>query len=283
MAKRKRATTQREITKRNKQGRGLGTGCGYKPYLNVQDVPSQGLATRVTGWKTGRSHHFLSKLEWHYFYTLEWSPLVTDIREQYPLDLVETLAIAKQLGYRHPTDPYTKQPVVVTTDFLNTITVGVRTVEHARAVKYRADLSKPRTLQKLEIERVYWEVRGIDWGIVTEEEVNPVLVANIKWIHHCRNLSDLLPLTEDTVARVEALLTPRVLKDNTPLRNLTDESDDRLGLSPGTSLTVIRHLLANRRWQVNMLSPIHPPQRMFLTAVPTISAAAENQGASNES
>lgn len=30
-------------------------------------------------------HHFLSKLETNYFYWLDWSPIVSDIREQYPL------------------------------------------------------------------------------------------------------------------------------------------------------------------------------------------------------
>ena len=277
MAKRNRATTQKAITKRKKEGRGCGKTHEYKPYVHIQDVPSLGLATRVKGWKTEREHHFLSKLEWYYFYTLEWSPVVIDIREQYPLDLAETLAIAKQLGTRHPTDPTTQQPVVMTTDFLNTVKKGIETVEHARSVKYKSDLSKPRVLQKLEIERIYWEVRNIDWGIVTDDDVDPILVANIKWIHHHRNAADLLPLTGDLIARVEAVLTPRVIEDNAPLRDLTDACDDRLGLSPGSSLTVVRHLLANRRWQVNMYKPIHALERVVLMSMPTIYAEQEQR------
>ena len=49
MAKRKRqdgcATTERRLN----EGRGNGRGKDYKPWLRVQDVPSQGLASRVPG------------------------------------------------------------------------------------------------------------------------------------------------------------------------------------------------------------------------------------------
>jgi TnsA endonuclease N terminal len=100
--KRKNLTTQKLIDKRNSEGRGQGRGSDYKPGLRIQDVPSQGLVTRVNGWKTNREHHLFSKLELHYFYILDWSSIVSDIREQFPLDLDETLAIAKQLGISHP-------------------------------------------------------------------------------------------------------------------------------------------------------------------------------------
>ena len=77
-------------------GRGQGTGVSYLPWLLVRDVPSKGLSTRIEGWKTGRIHHFLSELELMYYYVLEWSKIVLDIREQYPLlPLEETISIAQ--------------------------------------------------------------------------------------------------------------------------------------------------------------------------------------------
>ena len=71
---------------------------------------------------------------------------------------------------------------------------------------------------------------------------------------------------------VKAVLTRRVLEDNRPLRDLTNDCDSELNLLPGTSLMVVRHLLANRRWQVDMRKPIHAPERMVLTAIPAIYA-----------
>ncbi|HEV2707631.1 MAG TPA: TnsA endonuclease N-terminal domain-containing protein [Pyrinomonadaceae bacterium] len=137
MAKRRRDNGQQARRRRSKEGRGIGTGADYIPYLLIHDVPSIGLASRVWGWKTRRVHHFLSRLELKFFYTLEWRPDVHDIREQFPLDLDETLAIADQLGVRHPRDPKTKDYVVMTSDFVLTIRKGFVEEQHVRAVKYK--------------------------------------------------------------------------------------------------------------------------------------------------
>jgi len=267
MAKRERKSSQQVIDKRLKQGRGQGKGADYQPYLRVQDVPSRGLVTRVCGWKTERDHHFMSRLECDYFYLLEWSSVILDIREQYPLDLIETLAIATELGIRHPTDPCTREPVVMTTDFVITVRLPVGTVEQARTLKYAKELASPRVMEKFEIERVYWASRDIDWGIVTEREIDLVLTKNIRWLHPYRDPASLAPLTDAAIRSVEAGLTPRVLEEKLPLRDLTDDCDQQLTLQPGTSLAVVRHLIASGRWQVNMTSPIQAPKRIKLTGV----------------
>ena len=59
----------------------------------------------------------MSNLERDYFYLLDWSSTVTDIREQYPLlPQEETLKIAEQCNIKHPRDPKTNHPIVMTTD-----------------------------------------------------------------------------------------------------------------------------------------------------------------------
>lgn len=63
-----------------KEGRGQGIGFEYKPWINIQDVPSLGRSTRLKGIKTGREHQFLSDMERNYFYILEYSEQVVDIR-----------------------------------------------------------------------------------------------------------------------------------------------------------------------------------------------------------
>jgi hypothetical protein len=275
VAKRKRVINERVIKRRLKEGRGQGRGADYQPWLHIQDVPSQGLATRVKGWKTGRCHHFLSKLECQYFYILEWSSIVSDIREQYPLELSETLAIAERLGIKHPTDPRTRQPIVMTTDFVNTINQAGKLIDQARSIKYSHDLSSDRTLEKLEIERVYWSERKIDWGIVTEHEFELILATNVSWVHPYRETTALSPATVAVIRRVEAVLTPRVNEQRSPLRELTDACDDQLGLSPGMSLTVVRYLIANRRWRAEMNQPINPAQPLILITASPVAAAAQ--------
>lgn len=80
----------------------------YIPWLSVRTVPSHGLVTRIKGLKTNRVHHFLSNLEKGAFYYFEWSDLVIDIREQYPILPIElTEKIAAEMNITHPTNPKT--------------------------------------------------------------------------------------------------------------------------------------------------------------------------------
>lgn len=80
-------------------------------------MSSKGRSTRLKGIKTNRQQEFLSDLERNQFYLTECSDYVVDIREQFPLlPLEETIIIADELGLKHPTDPKTNEPVVMTTD-----------------------------------------------------------------------------------------------------------------------------------------------------------------------
>ncbi len=268
MAKRNRAINQKLITKSSSDAWMQARGADYQPWLLIQDVPSLGLVSRIKGWKTKRVHHLLSNLELNYFYVLEWSPTVCDIREQYPLlPIEETIAIAQKCCIRHPLDPKTKQPVVMTTDFLLTVRQHIGVSEQARTIKPSQNLSSQRTLEKLEIERQYWQSKGIDWGIVTESEIPSVLAKNIEWLHPFQQTEDFLPLSELDISRIAKALTLMISKDNQPLFKIAADCDDALGLPPGTGLSVARYLIANRQWLVEMNRPIQPSEPLALLAV----------------
>ena len=105
MSKRKRTS---KIEKWIKEGQGSGIGIAYKPWLKIQDVSSKGRSTRLKGIKTNRQHEFLSDLERNHFYLTEHSDFIADIRERFPLLLLEeTIFNADKLGIKHPTDPKT--------------------------------------------------------------------------------------------------------------------------------------------------------------------------------
>ncbi|MDU7808318.1 MAG: heteromeric transposase endonuclease subunit TnsA, partial [Serratia marcescens] len=84
MAKSSLGFSEHQIARRIKDGRGQGLGKEYRPWLYVQDVPSDGRSHRVYSHKTGRIHHLLSDLELAAFLVFEWTPNITDIREQFP-------------------------------------------------------------------------------------------------------------------------------------------------------------------------------------------------------
>jgi len=88
----------------------------------------------------------LSDFEHDYQLIKDWDPSVIDIREQYPLlPLEETLALAEEcnirhLSVRHPTKRGVVILVVMTTDFVLTISEGLNSYDQARTLKYAQDL-----------------------------------------------------------------------------------------------------------------------------------------------
>jgi hypothetical protein len=167
MAKRKYTFDENKYFKFSVEKRGIGCGFDYKPWLTIHDVPSIGVVVRVNGWKTHRIHHLLSKYERDYFYLLEWADDVVDINEQFPLDRSITLQIADQLNIKHPTDNYSKTPIVMTSDFkIKCCNSTGRFYYKIRTVKPSIKLTDERVNDKFRIEKIYWSLKGIDWGIV---------------------------------------------------------------------------------------------------------------------
>lgn len=198
---------------------------------------------------------------------------MTDIREQYPLlPLEETLDIAKQCSFDHPgvpnkDDPKALEPIVMTTDFLITLMIDGKRVERARTVKYADDLQSPRVLQKLEIERRYWEARGISWGIVTEHEIPSVLADNVEHLYPYRYLDEDSRYSRRELYSAATVLTQTVQGSALSLRHIALDCDAILGFDPGTCLSIAYFLIANRYWEIDMYTPIQPGKHLDLKHV----------------
>ena len=268
MSKRTRTS---KVEKWIKEGRGSGIGAEYKPWLNIQDVSSLGRSTRLKGIKTGRQHEFLSDLERNYFYLTEFSDSVVDIREQYPLlPLEETLVIADELGIKHPADPKTNEPIVMTTDFLLTVNKGEGNVELARTIKMKDELLKERILEKFEIEHVYWEKRGVDWGIVTELEIPKTLARNINYIHDYYDIQQydaFQNIDWQTIEDLSMELLKRVLDKDKSIREITSVFDKEVHLPLGSGMTLFYHLLAQKIIQIDMLNPLNVEETMVIQTI----------------
>ncbi|MGC4379199.1 TnsA endonuclease N-terminal domain-containing protein [Fictibacillus sp. Mic-4] len=268
MSKRKRTS---KIDKWIKEGRGSGRGSDYKPWLHTQDVASLGRSTRLKGIKTGRQHEFLSDLERNYFYITEYSDFIIDIREQYPLlPLEETIVIADELGIKHPTDPKTGEPIVMTTDFLLTLDRGQGVFEVARTIKMKDELLKERVLEKFEIEREYWLRRNIDWGIVTEKEIPKTMARNISYIHDHYDIRDFDTFSEMSGQYIEDLamaLLQRLLNTEASIRTVTSSFDNEVHLPLGSGLTLFYHMLAQKIIKVNILEPINIEQPVVIDSI----------------
>lgn len=261
----KRARIQ-NYKKMIKEGRGAGIGNEYIPWLKIQDVPSLGRATRLKGIKTGRQHEFLSDMERNYFYILEYSDNVVDIREQFPLlPLEETILIANELGINHPKHPETGEFIVMTTDFLVTVDGEDKMLERARTIKAKDDLLDKRVIEKFEIERVYWSKKGIDWGIVTEEEIDKAIAHNISYVHGYKDISNLDCFIDIATNEIKDLIyefLKRIVDDERPMRVICSEFDNEMLLGKGSGLSIFKYLVINKVIEIDIKKRINVNQNI---------------------
>ncbi|HDL8466369.1 TPA: Tn7 transposase TnsA N-terminal domain-containing protein [Yersinia enterocolitica] len=182
MGKGRKLETLGDYQRALKDKYGIGAGVEYKPWLRVQDVKSQGVRSQVFGRKVPRVHHFLSSLETQFFYLAEFTDDVIDIREQFPLlPLNVSQKIAKTIGVEHPTHPNTGEPIIVTTDFLLTLQTVHGEIYQAVSVKPESEFNNQRSLEKIDIERIWWELLGVNFKYFTGNELTCVQSKNINW------------------------------------------------------------------------------------------------------
>ncbi len=247
MAKRIRSWNKSKYEQYIKMGRGQGEGPAYLPWISIHDFSSRGIVSRIAGYKTKRIHHFLSRNELNYFFLLEWSDKVLDIREQFPLiDMELATDIARQIGVGYPRDNITGFPYTLTCDFMVTTKEGLR----ARTVKRASDLNDKRTLEKLEIERRYWQCIGIDWKIVTEKEIPEQKCLNIEWLYTAAEIPEYLASYQ---LRTELLSE---LYADIPVYVATKRFEMRNGFPAGSGIRLLKNMLWHKEIACDMSIPL---------------------------
>jgi len=248
MSRAPRLFTQEQISKRIKDGRGQGMGKDYQPWLTIQNVPSRGVSHRIYSHKTQRVHHLLSNLELYVFLILDWSNSVRDIREQFPLNIDDTREICLEHGLRHPSIQGSEQ--VMTSDFLIDVN-DKKKPQFAIQVKPLKELIKERTIEKLEIERRYWELKGIPWSIVTEQNIPITARKNLEW------LSPFVTeqLESDIWDKLHVISYSFSKKPNSSIIKLCKEIDLQEKTTVGTTLQYLRTLIANRLVKFDIQQP----------------------------
>ncbi|WP_421781258.1 TnsA endonuclease N-terminal domain-containing protein [Kiloniella litopenaei] len=236
-----------------KEKRGQGYGKDYKPFLTVRDVPSKGRVHRRPAFTHNRIVHLLSDLELAAFLLVDWQPFVTDIREQFPLNPEATINIAKRLGIKHPA--YQGVLQVMTTDLLVDFQQNGHHSSQAISVKYSQDLENARTIEKLEIERRFWEGEGIEWFVFTENEVPKTTIKNIRWLlphMYSYDLNDI-----ERMETFEGILQQLDANPDILLSKLLSELDRMQNLQAGLNLQYFRHLAAQNAFQWDIHNQLH--------------------------
>ncbi len=256
MSKHRYGFDEKKIERFYEEGRGKGHGADYKPWLTIQDVPSDGLASRVPSVKTDRHHELLSNNETALFLLADWSDNVFDVREQFPLDRELTRRIAREMGVRHPVDTHSRVDLGMTTDLLIDLKIKGRVHCFPRAVKPADMLNDPRVVEKLEIERRYWLIKEEPWALVTDRDLPKVRIQNLRWLHEMQTLAHTdVPYPDYWRDRCEGLLRTLSRATSMTIRQFTSQLEGGAGFRAGDALTVIRHLAANKRIGMDLDKP----------------------------
>lgn len=252
MAKHRVQWSFKTYHRRIKEGRGQGILDGYKPWITIHDLASKGVVSRVLGLKTGRVHHLLSRNEAAYFFILDSSDRVVDIREQFPLlGVDETVRIAEKAGIRHPRDPKSLYPYVLTSDFVITTGDGIC----VRSVKESSALSDLRVREKLEIERRYWAERDVDWKIVTEDGIDFQKARNLEWLRKGTYLKRMLPEGLDE-GEVLSCFLDLYERTSLPVCDVAALTEEEFSLEGGAGILAYQQLVRDRRIDIDLALPM---------------------------
>lgn len=256
MGKRRYAMDEAKIARFLREGRGSGSGADYLPWLTIQDVPSSGRRSRVFTPLTGREHHLLSDIETSVFFVLHWNDAVLDLREQFPLDRAETRLIAAELGVPHPRDPHTGVDTVMTLDLLVDVSAAAGSSCIPISCKSYEDLEDRRTLEKLEIERLYSQRRWGGWHLMTNRDYSKQYVQNLRWVHEMCSLTNLeAPHPHYWTDCCDSVLRALRSSPGKSLRGALDAAEASRQLRSGDALTAFRHLLATKKVAMDLMVP----------------------------
>jgi len=235
-------------------------GKDYEPAVTIQDVSSLGRSSRISGIRTGRQHDFLSDMERNYFHILNFSDAVIDIREQFPLQLDLTMLIAEEIGIKHPIHPKTKKPVHMTSDFNITISEQGTTKDVVRTIKSKDDLVDRRTIEKFEIESIYWKRLGINWGIVTDLEINKTLALNISDVMHYYSIDKLeafIKISDEEIGDIIIAFIQRLIDSKNNIREASSAFERDHHLLKGTGISLFKHLVARKYIKIDLLEALN--------------------------
>ncbi|PTA48641.1 heteromeric transposase endonuclease subunit TnsA [Shewanella morhuae] len=250
MASRLKGCSEQQFAKWIKEGRGSGLHADYKPWLTVRDFPSLGRVHRVFGHKSQRTHHLFSDIELSVFLMLEWHCEVSQIREQFPLERDITRQLASDAGIKHPNIAGVDQ--YMSSDFL----VDSTDEEEPRFVlqaKHSSALSDVRTVEKVELERLYWQEKTLPWYLITEQDVPDVVTSNIKWLYSAQREEALD--AELALQQIEFYAHHFKKNPNKTVLALCKELDAAYELPLGESLYEVRCLLAKRYFSFDIFIP----------------------------
>jgi len=249
---------------RLRQGRGIGVGSNYRPWLKVRDLGSCGTSHVVFGIKSGRRHHLLSDYELLYFYLVERRTSTCQIYEQWPiLDLEGTLCLCSELSVHHPYARGLPDPVTV--DFLIAEQRPEGRAVRSVAIKSPEDALKPHVLRSLAVQQQWCTSHGLRWVLADLAVVKDVrtTLESLKFLRWWFRLGARMPSKAET-ERLARTFLDAYRRDQT-LAEMLARSGEILGLQRPHAIQTFRYAGWLAEIPVDLQSPIRLDAPLMLS------------------
>lgn len=222
----------------------------YTPHFHAVHSHSTGYAQRIPGAISTRLHDLLSRGEACVFIMHDWQRRrYRNIRERLALPLAYTTLVAKCLkGVAHPRR-------CLYTDFLLTLAGG-----GWEAVDYspKTKVTTKRNRARYGIIARALELVGITHSILTEDDLDAVVIRNYRWLRiHTLNF-DEAPLPEGIIRIVAPLLRAELVDGQTDIFTAATRVSAATGHAKAQLARVCYHLIAREEWDVELTNPIGP-------------------------
>jgi hypothetical protein len=118
------------------------------------------------------------------------------------------------------------------------------------------ELNNPRVLEKLEIERRYWLSQGIDWKIVTENEISRQKAKNIEWLFTAEGYC-LTGYCDAEIKQAKEYMQNLLNCGDHSIIEVTQYVENDFMLPPGAGLQLFKQLVIDRRYVLDLGKPLN--------------------------
>ncbi|EMP57045.1 hypothetical protein MSNKSG1_02439 [Marinobacter santoriniensis NKSG1] len=142
--------------------------------------------------------------------------------------------------------------MILTTDFFIQLDNGEW---EAYSVKPMKALEHDRTIQKQAIEKAYWELQGVKWHIVLDNQLKTIACMNLGLLRHYAETS--VTNSVSIPSWIKIFQSAILEKKNISISDAIEETSIKLNIDYKLSSSVLFHCLWHRIIAVNLNIPIH--------------------------
>ncbi|MCP8899909.1 TnsA endonuclease N-terminal domain-containing protein [Gilvimarinus xylanilyticus] len=224
----------------------------YEPYFLVQDIPSSGIKVKTRYFSdSNRIVHLLSMNEMFAYQMISWNPDIVECYEQFAIPIEESVAIAIELGVKHPLHSDTQVPAIQTIDFVCIHKDGEMS---AIAVKEHSALDNFRTQEKLAIQEAYCQLNDIKFTILDSSTLKSQQCENLERLSRHATLDKEQELFfDDWLSNFVGILSD---DRHERVANVLKKSADMMGFEYARAANLFYHAIWTTRLSFEWTKPL---------------------------